>query len=124
MLASDTHQAYAKNAYTWLISRHASGVSMSLSQRLPHVRHALLHFLDRGSRTLMFIFDQRADRILLFLKQQQYLLDRCVALAPRDIRTLIFLSIFHVQMRDLVVIVSNELDRIEVRRREMSDVQI
>ena len=114
-----TFRASAQHHYHSLASH-----LLFLRQRLPHVRHALLHFLDRGSRTSMFIFDQRPNRILFFLKQQQHLLDRCIALAPRYIRTLIFLSIFQVQMRDLVVIVPNELDRIEIRRREMSDVQI
>src|SRR5262245_59418747 len=72
----------------------------------------------------MLILDERPYRIFLFLPQREHLLDRRVALAPRYVWSLIPLPILHVKVGDLVVVVANELDRIEVRRGEMSNVQI
>src|ERR1051325_3246086 len=64
-----------------------------LSERLPHVCHALLDFFDRSSCPSMFVLDESADRIFLFLQQRQHCFDRCVAFAPRNVWALILFAI-------------------------------
>ena len=86
-------------------------------------RHALLH-LFYGVAARVLVFDARRDGPSLIAQQRQDGLDRRVAFTKRQIRPLIFLSILEVQRHDLVVMRFDELDGVEIRRGEVTDVEI
>src|SRR5580765_111235 len=72
----------------------------------------------------MLVFDVRADRPALFAEQPQHFLDRRVARAPRHVVALVLLAILQVQVRDAVVMVADVLHGVEVRGREVADIEV
>src|SRR5207249_4183046 len=104
---------------------HIIACSASLSgERRLGVRETLLHFFDRSALPLVLVFNIGADRPLLALQQLQDLPDRRLALAPRRVVALVLLAILQMQVRDVGMMLTDVRDRIEVRRREMPDVEV
>src|SRR6266516_6290503 len=102
----------------------ACGPSYLLCQSLPHVCHALLDLVDGCSGAAIFIFDKSSDRKFLFFQENQNLFDRSIAFTPGRVRTLVYLSILHVQVSDVVVMLADASNGIEVRRSEVPNVEV
>src|SRR5215831_15575701 len=75
-------------------------------QRILAELHALADFGDqvRAFRDRVLELDRRLEPVLLLLHELENLLDGRIALTPRDIRTVILLSILEVDVSDPVVV--------------------
>src|SRR5436190_9090084 len=76
--------------------------ALASRQRVTNELHAVLHFLNRRRLSHVLVFDDRVNRVLLFLQQAQDVRDRRLSLPPRLVRTVVPPAILQVQMRDAV----------------------
>src|SRR5437763_16132014 len=93
-------------------------------QRRLRERHALLHFLDRRAGAAILVLDVGANRPLLLLQELQRLANRRVALPPRHVVALVLLAVLEVQVRDVGVVLPDVVERVEVGRGEVADVEV
>src|ERR1017187_1860386 len=100
---------------------------LRLGQTGLEVGETLFHFGDqvRARRNLILQLDVRREGVLVLLEQLQNWLNRRVASAPNgNVRTMVLLAVFDVQVGDLVVVLLDERDRVVVGRREVADIEV
>src|SRR5262245_13768401 len=93
-------------------------------ERLFRELETLLHFLDRRPLSAIFILDVGANRPPFFLEQLQGLPNGRLPLAPGHVVALALPPVFEVEVRDVGVMCRDVCKRVEVRGREVADVEV
>ena len=97
---------------------------MSRLQYLLYIVQLPLGFLDRAAGPSIFPLEEANNRIVVVSNQRQAFLNWRVARSQLNVRAVVSLSVFDMNVCDTVVALSKESDGVVVAGRVMTNVEI